>query len=163
MPGKTRISIYLAFLVAAAVWFGGGVFYSLSSHPAWYADPAAYIRGYVVTRGTVNPWPFTTAFMALCTLAALAAYATYRGPGRREVLVVVVGVFLILVATGVYFVPTLMRLAGHAALTDAQIVSMSRTWMQLNVIRNLLGIGLLTYGLIALMRMAGPRLEPARG
>lgn len=161
MPSRTRLAVYIAFLVALSVWFGGGVFDSLSRHPAWYADPAAYIRGYVVTEGTVNPWPFTTAVMALCTLAALVAYATYRGPGRREVLIVVLAIFVILVATGVYFVPTLIRLADHAALSDAQIISMSRTWMRLNVIRILLCIGLFTYGRVGLMRLAQPRLQPA--
>ncbi|WP_420128086.1 anthrone oxygenase family protein [Longimicrobium sp.] len=162
MLSRTRISIFITFLVALAVWVGGGVFDSISSHPAWYANPATYVRGTVVTEGTINPWPFTTAVMALCTLAVLAAFARYRGPGRREVLAAALGTFVILVATGVYFVPTLMRLADHAALSDAQIASMSRMWMGLNVIRIILVLALFVYGLIGLMRMGQPRLEPAR-
>lgn len=161
MPSNTRVSIFIAFLVALAVWFGGGVFDSLSGHPAWYADPVRVVRGSVVPEGYVNPWPLTTAVMALCTLAALAAFATYRGSGRREVLAAVLGIFAILVATGVYFVPTLMRLAQPAALSDAQITSMSLTWMRLNVIRLVLCIGLFTYGLVGLMRLAQARVVAA--
>ena len=105
----------------------------------------------------LNPCPFTTMLLALCTLAGLAAFARYRGPGRREVLVVLASVFVILVATGVYFVPTLIRLGNHPALTDAQITSMSYTWMKLNIARNVVLQALIVYALIGLMRLAQAR------
>jgi hypothetical protein len=154
---STRLAFYIAFIVTLAVWAGGGVFDTISSHPAWYADPVAYTRTHAEPAGTVNPWPFTTAALALTTLAALAAFARYRGPGRREVLLVLGGTFLILVVTGLYFVPTLIKLANPEALTDAQITSMSLLWMRLNVIRIAVLLALLTYSLVALIRLVRPR------
>jgi cytochrome bd-type quinol oxidase subunit 2 len=163
MTSRPRLAIYIAFLVALAVWLGGGVFDTISSHPTWYANPVAYVRGpAAIPEGMVNPWPFTTAALGLLTLASIAAFARYRGHGRREVLTVLAGVFIILIATGVYFVPTLIRFANHAALSDAQVTSMSLMWMRLNVIRILLLLALFVYALIGLMRLAQPRLDPAR-
>lgn len=157
MPTKTRLSLYIVFIVALAVWVGGGVFDSISSHPAWYADPVKYTRAYAPPEGTVNPWPFTTAFLALSTLAALGAFARYRGAGRREVLLVLGVTFLILVVTALYFVPTLIKLADHQALTDAQITSMSRMWMRLNGVRILVLLALLIYSQVGLIRLVRPR------
>lgn len=161
MLSRTRATIFIAFLLALAVWVGGGVFDSISSHPAWSADPVRYIRNSAMPEGTVNPWPFTTAVLALCTLAGLAAFARYRGPGRRHALVVLAGVFAVLVVTGVYFVPTLVGLANHAALSDAQITSMSLTWIRLNVVRILLLLALFAYALAGLLRMGQARPVPA--
>lgn len=163
MTSRPKLAIYIAFLVALAVWLGGGVFDSISSHPAWYADPVAYVRAPAAgPEGMVNPWPFTTAALGLLTLIAIAAFARHRGAGRREVLTVLAGVFIILVATGVYFVPTLFRLEEHAKLSDAQIASMSLMWMRLNMIRILILLALFVYALIGLMRLAQPRLDLAR-
>lgn len=154
MLTSPKLAIYITFLVSLAVWVGGGVFDTLSGHPAWYANPVAFIRRPPYPEGMVNPWPFTTAILALCTLAALAAFARYRGAGRREVLIVLTGTIMVLIATGVYFVPTLVRLADHATLTDAQITSMSYRWMLLNVIRIVLLLGLLAYSLVSLLHLA---------
>lgn len=162
MPSTTKLALYIAFLLALAVWMGGGVFESIASHRAWYADPVGYTRAYAAPRGTVNPWPFTTAVLALCTLAALAAFARHRGPGRGEVLAVLATVLVVLAATGIYFVPTLFRLADHAALTDAQITSLSRTWIRLNVLRMALLLGVFAYALVGLVRLVKtpPGLAP---
>jgi hypothetical protein len=110
---------------------------------------------YTAPEGTVNPWPFTTAALALSTLAALTVFARYRGPGRREVLLVLVGTLLILVMTAFYFVPTLIKLGNHEALTDGQITAMSRTWMQLSVARIASLIALLTFSQVGLIRLVG--------
>jgi hypothetical protein len=162
MPSRTRISIYIAFIVALAVWTGGGVFHSISSHFVWSADPVAYTRAPVPAVPLTNPWPLPTAVLALLTLIGLGVFARYRGAGRREVLVVLGGVFVILVATGVYFVPTLGRLGNPAALSDAQITSISLTWMRLNVVRIVMLLALFVYAQIGLMRLAQARVVPAR-
>lgn len=163
MLTNTRLAIYIAFIVALAVWVGGGVFDTLHGHPAWYANPVAYVRTQTAPEGAVNPWPLTTAVLALCTLAALAVFARYRGPGRRVVLLVLAGIVVILIATGVYFVPTLGKLSNHAALTDAQIIAISHTWMRLNVIRIVLLLGLLTCSLLGLVWTARERGDELHG
>ena len=151
---RTKISLYIAFLVTLAVWVGGGVFDTVSSHPGWYANPVEYVRSSVVPKGAVNPWPFTTAALALCTVAALAAFARYRGPGRADVLKVLLATLAILTVTGVYFVPTLLQLSRHATLTDDEITSMSLMWMRLNLTRIVLLLVLLVYAQIVLVRIA---------
>ncbi len=153
---KTRLGIYIAFLVTAAIWMGSGVFESIGSHAAWYSDPVGYTRALTQPAGTINPWPFTTAALGLCTLAALVAVARHRGSGRREALVSLGGVFVILLATGLYFVPNLIKLADHAALADSQIVEMSRTWIRLNLIRMVVLLALYVYGLVGLVRLSQP-------
>jgi hypothetical protein len=160
MPSRTRIGLFIAFLVALGIWSGSGVYDTIRGHPAWWSDPVAWVRTPMSAQEamTLNPWPFTTMLLALCTLAGLAAFARYRGPGRQNALVVLGSVFLILVATGVYFVPTLIRLGNHAALTDAQITSMSYRWMQLNIARNVVLQALIVYGMMGLMRMAQARV-----
>lgn len=164
MPSKTRLAVYIAFLVALAVWLGGGVFDTISSNPGWSADPVAHVRAPAPPEASrmVNPWPFTTMALALLTLAGIGAFARYRGSGRREVLVVLAGTFAILVVTGVYFVPTLYRLANPAALSDAQIIAMSLTWIRLNLIRITLLLALFVYALIGLMRLSQPSPATAR-
>jgi hypothetical protein len=159
MPTRTRLVLFSAFILALGIWSGSGVHDSLRSHPGWWSDPVAWVRAPAGPQDALamNPWPFTTMLLALCTLAGLAAFARYRGPGRREALVVLASVFVILVATGVYFVPTLGRLADHAALTDAQITAMSYRWMQLNIARNVVLQALIAYALLGLMRMAQAR------
>jgi hypothetical protein len=157
MLAKARPAVFIAFIVSLAVWVGGGVFHSIGSHSAWYTDPVRYIRAPAGPEATVNPWPLTTAVLALLTLLSLAVFATYRGPGYKRVLAVLGATFVILVATGVYFVPTLIKLGNHAALTEAQIVSLSHTWIHLNVIRIVIVLGLLVLSQTALMRLASRR------
>jgi hypothetical protein len=156
MLSTPKLAVYLAFLLALAVWMGGGVFETIASAPAWSADPVRWVRTVVPPDGSVNPWPFTTAAMALTTLALLAAFARHRGPGRREAMVCGLVMLAVLVATGVYFVPTLMALAGHATLSDAEIVSMSHLWIRLNLARIALLLGLFVYALVGLARPSRP-------
>jgi hypothetical protein len=165
MPSRTRIGLFIAFIAALGIWSGSGVYDTIRGHPGWWSDPVAWVRAPLAPRDalTLNPWPFTTMLLALCTLAGLAAFARYRGPGRREALVVLGSVFVILVATGVYFVPTLVRLGNHPALTDAQITSMSYTWMKWNIARNVVLQALIVYAMVGLMRMAQARVGVAHG
>lgn len=164
MPTRTRIVLYIAFIAALGIWSGSGVYDTVRSHPGWWSDPVAWVRAPASPQEalSLNPWPFTTMLLALCTLAGLAAFARYRGRGRREVLVVLACVFVILVATGVYFVPTLIKLGDPAALTDAQITAMSRTWMELNIVRNVVLQALVVYALVGLMRLAEARAAAPR-
>ena len=155
-----RISLYIAFLIALAIWVGGGVFDTISSHPRWYANPVEYVRASVVPKGAVNPWPFTTAALALCTLAALASFARYRGPGRADVFKVLLTTLAILIVTGVYFVPTLIQLSRHATLSDDEITSMSLMWMRLNLTRIVLLLALLVYAQVVLVKIARAPAEP---
>ena len=157
MLTNTRLAIYIMFIVALAIWTGAGIHDTIGSHTAWFANPVAYIQSSAAPDGAVNPWPYTTGLLVLCTLAAMAAFLPYRGLGRRQMIFVLAVITVILVATGAYFVPTLMKLGNHATLGEEQIISMSRTWIRLNIARQILLVALLIYSLVLLTRMSSAR------
>ena len=154
MPSRLQVSLFIFFVVALAVWVGGGVFLAIATHAHWYSQPVEYIRSASAsaTAGEVNPWPITTAIIALATLSGLVAFARYRGPGRREALGSMTVVLVVLVATFAYFVPTLLKFAKPEILSDAQIVSMSRTWVVANLVRIASLLGVLILSQVALLR-----------
>ena len=65
--------------------------------------------------------------------------------------------FLVLLATGLYFVPQLGLFGPDTTLTDAEIIRHSRNWVGFNAVRLVLLIGLLYYALSTLARMAARR------
>jgi hypothetical protein len=157
MMTRTQSVLYLTFIVTLAIWFGAAVHDSIGGHPVWYADPVAWVRAPIPVPSPMNAWPFTTAALGLSTLAALASLARYRGDGRGQVLVVLGVTLAVLVATGTYFVPTLGVLADHAALTDAEVVRISRQWMQFNGVRLVILLWLLIQSLRTLVTLSRHR------
>lgn len=155
-----KLTVYLLFITTLAIWLGGGVFDSLRTNLFWYLHPVASVRTVTEPEGQFNPWPLTTALLALTTLAGLSLFARYQGPGRRTVLGVLISTFLILLVTGLYFVPTLIKLAQPTQLSDAQIIGMSRTWVSLNLIRMALLLGIFFYALLGLMQLVRPWPAP---
>ena len=150
--------IFRLFVLALAIWTGGGVFQTLTDHSGWHADPVGWVRGYSVRSGSANPWPLTTAIAGLTTLATLGAFARYRGPGRRTVWISTAGALLVLLATGLYFVPRLGTIFGQTAtLTDAQIIAYSNQWILLNAIRLVVLLALLYTALVGLGQMCQRR------
>lgn len=153
-----RIIALRLFVIALAIWLGGGLFQVIEGHLAWYSDPVAWIRGGVAQAGAMNPWPITTAFVGVTTLVTLGLFALYRGPGWREVLAASGITLVILFATGIYFVPTLIMLSGHELLSNAQIIDASRMWIGLNVVRMVVLLAVMHVALVAVGRL-GPRLS----
>ncbi|HWI19632.1 MAG TPA: hypothetical protein VNT81_17890 [Vicinamibacterales bacterium] len=154
MLTTTRLYMFIAFVLALATWTGAALHETIGSHPGWYSQPVRHVREAATAPGTINAWPFTTTFLLVTTLAAGIAFAGYRGPARVGVLVILAATAAILAATLAYFVPTLMRLANHAALSDAEIVSMSMTWMAVNLARLATLLVLVVSSLIVLRRLA---------
>lgn len=153
-PSTLCLIFFRIFVLALAIWLGAGLFSAINTNPAWYADPAQWVRGTSVRPGTINPWPILTVLASLSTLIATAMFARYRGPGRSEVLVSLGGTLLILIVTFIYFVPRLMLLFGQTeGLSDAQIISYSRQWVVLNCLRLIMLTALLYAALSALSRM----------
>ena len=154
---ETRLVIFRIFILVLALWTGAGVFYFINGNVAWYSQPVAWVRAAHPQPGSINPWPIMTALVALATLLSLAVFAFSRGPGRREALIILSVTVVILIATGVYFVPRLILIFERTAtLTDAQLIDLSRAWVRWNVLRIVVLIGLLYYGLVALGRMTRP-------
>ena len=158
LPSRTRLVIFRLFVIALAVWTGGGVFHTISSHQGWHADPVGWVRHYAVQAGSTNPWPLTTALVGLMTLLALGALFRYSGPGRANVLISTGGTLLVLLATALYFVPRLITIFERTAtLTDAQIIAYSNQWILFNAIRLLILFVLLYVALLALGDMGRGR------
>lgn len=152
-----RRAIFQAFIISLGIWTGAGVHESLMNHAAWWSDPVAYVRGSVLLPGRLNPWPITTAILALLTLGGLAAFARYKGEAKRALMIVFGAAVLVLLATGLYFVPQLGLFAPGTTLTDAEIIRHSRNWVAFNALRLVVLIGLLYYALSTLSRMAARR------
>ena len=103
-----------------------------------------------------SPWPFSTLLLLIATIVAAIVLWRYRGAGRREALVAVIGgTALILVATLAWFVPELGRMFGDPPMTGAELVSHSRAWIALNAVRIVALVILFYYALVALGRIAG--------
>ena len=152
-----RRAAFQAFIVALGIWTGAGVHDTLTNHFGWWADPVAHVRGRVPTPGLVNPWPFTTAILALLTLIGLATFARQKGDTRRALMVVFGGTFLVLLATGLYFVPQLGLFRPDTTLSDAEIIKYSRDWIGYNAVRLVVLITLFYYALSTLARLAARR------
>ena len=158
LPSTTRLVIFRLFVIALAIWTGGGVFQTITAHQGWHADPVGWVRHYAVQAGSTNPWPLTTALVGLTTLLVLGAFFRYSGPGRANVLISTSGALLVLLATALYFVPRLITIFQRTAtLTDAQIIAYSNQWILFNAIRLLILFGLLYASLLALGDMGRGR------
>ncbi len=149
-----RRAVFQAFIVILGIWTGAGVHDSVMNHFSWWQDPVAYVRGRVIIPGLVNPWPFTTAAFGLLTVTGLAAYVRYKGEAKRALVLIFGGVLLVLLVTGLYFVPRLGLFEPDTTLSDAEIISYSRDWIRYNAVRLVILIALFYYALSTLARMA---------
>jgi hypothetical protein len=152
-----RRVVFQAFIVSLGIWTGAGVHDTLMNHFAWWGDPVAYVRTRVFTPGLVNPWPFTTAILALLTLTGLASFARYKGEAKRALMIIFGGMFVVLLATGIYFVPQLGLFGPDTTLTDADIIRHSKDWIRYNAVRLVVLIALFYYALSTLARMSARR------
>ena len=148
------LNAYRIFVLLLGIWTGSGIHDSVANHFAWHADPLAYAAR-PRFEGIINPWPFSTMLLLLATAVAGGVMWRYRGAGRREALIAIVGTALILVATVAWFVPELGRMFGDPPMTGVELISHSRTWISLNAVRIILLIGLFYYGLVSLGRTVG--------
>ena len=155
--GAVGRTVFILFVLLLGIWTGSGFHDTVATNSGWYADPVAYANHPPLPEA-INPWPISTMLLLLATLAAAVALWRHRGPGRREGLIAVAGTALVLVATLAWFVPKLGVMAG-GTLSDAELVSLARIWISLNVARLLLLIGLFYYALLALTRLAPARRE----
>src|SRR5262249_20926126 len=133
-----RLWLFLAFMFLAAAWLGGGIYHSILTSAAWYRSPLQYVLHppEQAMPGLVNPFPLMVGPLAAVTLLALAAFAGYRGDGRREVWIALYGARGVIRAPAVYFAPALTTLFDRrGALSAVQIVSMSRRWVVLTLLR----------------------------
>ena len=152
--GSGRLVIFRLFVIALAIWTGGGVFQTITDHQAWHADPVGWVRQYSPPAGWANPWPLTTGLLGVMTLLALGAFARYSGLGRRYALISIFGAVVILLATGFYFVPRLITIFERTTtLTDAQIIAYSNQWILFNAIRLVALVALLYASLLGLGQM----------
>lgn len=157
---RARLLSFRLFALMLGIWTGAGVYETIYSHSGWYADPSGWLRS-AAPPGAVNPWPVLTVLVALSTLAALALDWRGRAAGRLG-LVAILGALAVLAATGLYFVPSLITLEGHAAMEQAAVAAMSRTWIRLNLVRIPVLLALFYAALAALGRHgAGSLPSPA--
>jgi hypothetical protein len=156
MITKTKLNLLITYLVILAIWLGSAFHDSFYSNYTWYMDPITHIDFTTthIVPGSLNPWPFSTMAVLIITIISFFLFRKYNGPGKREVNTSILGTFILLVITFAYFVPTLGKIFGEKGIYDAEsLISMSRTWVILNVIRFIILLYLFISGLRGLMKL----------
>jgi hypothetical protein len=157
MLTRTRFTIYILFIYFQAIWLGSGFHESISTNIAWFKDPLTRINHAVnhPLPGAINAWPISTALLLLTTITAFFVFLKYKGKGKKEAFSAIVGTLVILLATFLYFVPTLIKVFTQTDTFSAeQLISMSRQWVILNFIRLFLLMALFLLSLLGLVKLA---------
>jgi len=155
MITKTKKSFFIGYLVFSAIWLGAAFHDTFSTNYTWYTDPLRYIKYTIsnITPGAISPWPFSTILLLISAIIALILFIKYKGPGKKEAITSIAGTLVIIAITLVYFVPTLGKIFGDTNKYDeSMLVTMSRTWVLLNVVRFLILVYLFINGLRALAK-----------
>lgn len=150
MIPNNKINLFLVYLTLSAIWLGAAFHDTFYSNYAWFTDPVTHIEFTTthIVPGALNPWPFSTMALLIFTIISFFLFRKYYGPGKRELNISIIGTFIILVITLVYFVPTLGKIFGDKGLYDAEsLISMSRLWVILNLIRFFILVYLFISGL----------------
>ncbi|MCI0706782.1 MAG: hypothetical protein L0Y80_04760 [Ignavibacteriae bacterium] len=156
MISKTQYLIFVTFLVSLSFWLGAGVYHSIQTTWTWYEDPLRYVNQMMMypLAGEVNPFPILAVLTTLSTMIALIAFFKYKGGGRKEVRFALYGTIGIILVTAVYFVPTLANILSNPPVYDtAELISSSRAWLLLNLVRLTLTATIFFYGLLGLSKL----------
>ena len=157
---KTKLTLYLVFLLFQAIWLGSGFHSSVSSNGTWYSDPLTHIHHQVTypVPGEMNAWPISTGLLAISTLVCVLLFFKYKESGRTHAFIAIYGTLVLIIVTFLYFVPTLGKIFGDTGLhSDEELISLSRQWVILNCIRLAILTGLFITALLGLSRF--PRLS----
>ena len=138
MITKTKINLYIIYLFFLAIWIGSAFHDTFSTNYTWYSDPITYIN-YTTEHnipGGISPWPFSTMLLMISAIIAMVAFRRYTDHGKKEVMISLTGTLIIIAITLIYFVPTLGKVFGVPNQhSNESLISMSRIWVILNIIR----------------------------
>jgi hypothetical protein len=130
--GTSTFSLVLLGMLMGTV-AGAGLYQLITVMPTWFASPPASFAGIGAKRDRMFWIPLQTLNM----LALLFALVMNWGiPGRRSPLLVTLGAnVLVWIATGVYFVPEILKFTKMAKDRDARptpdLSSRGRQWLRL--------------------------------
>ncbi len=155
-----KLIFYKLYLFFLSIWLGAGLYQALAFNQSWYDDPLAYVdhlTAYPVP-GAINPIPVLTILLAVFTVFSLILLLGYHGSGKKTSFISLGGMFIVLLATYIFYVPTSGKIfEGSGSYSNDQIVSMSKSWVLLDYLRQLMVIFLYFMGLVALARFRSPR------
>ena len=128
---------YSLACLAFSVIIGAAIFEHLVIWPKAYAAPPQSLSMFQGNYG-VNPGIFWTMIHPVTLLIFIVNLIwNWKTPRKTNLLIAFAGYFLILVATGLYFVPELMDILGadFADRIDSDLVARGSKWQILSSIR----------------------------
>lgn len=136
-----RVSLWL-FVVALSLQMGAGLYEMRVVTPLWSASPPASVRAWNADGArAIEPrakfWRYCTPLVGLTAALALVAGLTKGGRERKWLVASAVTVIVLVLATYLYFAPTLAVLLERrgAGLSDEQVVERVGGWLWLGRVR----------------------------
>ncbi len=152
--GRTRKFILLLFVLGCAIQLGAALYSSQVTEALWSANPPESLRewGSLVRLAGANFFRIATPIVGLLGLLTLF---TSFGTARPHIwwrLVSSATFVGVVVWSVLYFVPTAMLLSGPGldALSAAEAIQMTETWVMRDAIREALIVVSLVCGICAL-------------
>jgi hypothetical protein len=152
-------SIKDIFLVLAIMSFlafiGGGIYEDLVILPVWTAAPPKSLYMYQGAYG-INPGVFWTIIHPIAILfLIIALISNWKTARRKMILTVSILYAVVLIITGIYFIPELLRIIGtpYQDTIDIGLKSRASIWGILSVIRL---CGCIVLSFVLLLSLAKP-------
>ena len=155
-----RLFLWL-FVILFGIEIGAGLYEARVIVPVWSAAPPESVWGWNALRNA-NPqfavdagrrfWMFTTPAIGLLSIATLISGWRTRPEHRKWLVAATASALIVVVATFVYFVPTLIELmtAGPDGANATRIAEKAHLWVTLNWVRAAVYIAAWLCGLRAL-------------
>jgi hypothetical protein len=138
-------AILWLFVILYGIEIGAGLFEMRVLVPRWAASPPESVwrlyelnQSYpeLATDAGGRFWMFSTPLLGLLALVLLIACRRTRGTHRRLLLTSTMLTLIVVAATFVYFVPSIMVFAGSpAGVNGPQIAAMANRWVALSWLR----------------------------
>lgn len=140
---KTEIIMHLKNIVysfaclAFSVVIGAAIYEHLCVVPRWAAAPPYSLSMFQGEYG-LNPEAFWIPIHPVTLLLLIITLMlSWKTPRRKNLLVAVSGYIVILIITGIYFVPQLLEITGtpYSAEVDVELTGRAKMWEALSIVR----------------------------
>lgn len=155
--------IYPLACLSFSIVIGGAVYEHLAVIPQWSAGPPASLSMFQGEYG-LN----AAAFWSKIHLATLPLFITslilfWKTSSRKNILIPFIGYLIVLVVTGIYFVPELIEISNtpYDKIINPELQSRAKLWENLSLIRLLFIIALALFLYLGLTKINKTRIVPA--
>jgi hypothetical protein len=147
--------IYSLTCLSFSIVIGAAVYEHLAVVPQWSAAPPASLAMFQGEYG-LNAGSFWTKIHPITLLLFISTLVLHwKSERRRNILIAFIGYVLIILVTGIYFVPELMDITGtaYSDTIDEGLQSRASLWETLSQLRLIVIIGLVIYLILGLTKV----------